>query len=53
MNLLAIIPLIAIPGYVRIMDEEEEMLVERFGELYLQYQKRVDKFLPRLKRREN
>jgi protein-S-isoprenylcysteine O-methyltransferase len=53
MNLFAAIPLIAIPGYVRITDKEEEMLVERFGELYLQYQKRVNKFFPRLKRREN
>ncbi len=51
LNLLAAIPLIAIPGYVRIVEEEEKMLVERFGYVYLRYQERVGKFIPKLKKK--
>jgi len=47
-NALALFPLIAIPGYVLIAGREEEMLVARFGEAYVQYQKRVGRFLPRV-----
>jgi protein-S-isoprenylcysteine O-methyltransferase Ste14 len=47
-NALALIPLIAIPGYVQITTREEEMLVETFGTQYRQYQKRVGRFLPRI-----
>jgi protein-S-isoprenylcysteine O-methyltransferase Ste14 len=47
-NALALIPLIAIPGYVQITTREEEMLVETFGMQYWQYQKRVGRFLPRI-----
>lgn len=47
-NALALVPLIAIPGYVLIARREEEMLVARFGEAYVQYQKRVGRFLPKV-----
>jgi len=47
-NALALVPLIAIPGYVLIAHREEEMLVARFGEAYVQYQKRVGRFLPKV-----
>ena len=47
-SMLALISLIAIPGYALITRREEEMLVTRFGERYLQYQKNVGRFLPEL-----
>jgi len=47
-NVLAIIPLLAIPAYVLITRREEEMLVARFGKQYLQYQNNVGRFVPKL-----
>jgi protein-S-isoprenylcysteine O-methyltransferase Ste14 len=47
-NALALFPLIAIPGYVLIARPEEQMLVARFGEAYVRYQKRVGRFLPKV-----
>jgi protein-S-isoprenylcysteine O-methyltransferase Ste14 len=47
-NILTVIPLVAIPGYVLITLREEEMLVARFGERYVQYQKHVGRFLPKI-----
>ncbi|MGA2784098.1 MAG: isoprenylcysteine carboxylmethyltransferase family protein [Candidatus Bathyarchaeia archaeon] len=47
-NALALIPLIAIPGYVLITVREEEMLVAKFNEEYVQYQKHVGRFLPKV-----
>jgi protein-S-isoprenylcysteine O-methyltransferase Ste14 len=44
-NALALIPLIAIPGYARITNREEEMLVTTFG---TKYRKHVGRFLPRI-----
>jgi protein-S-isoprenylcysteine O-methyltransferase Ste14 len=46
---LAMIPLIAIPGYVLITQREEEMLLARFGDRYLQYQKNVGRFFPKMR----
>ena len=48
-NLVAMIPVIAIPGYVAVATKEEEMLTKRFGAIYTDYQHRTGKFLPRLK----
>ncbi len=50
LNLIAIIPFIAIPGYLRITDKEEEMLTKWFGKAYLEYQRTTGKFFPKRKR---
>lgn len=47
-NFLALIPLIAIPGYFLLTFREEEMLVAKFGERYIQYQKHVGRYLPKI-----
>lgn len=47
-NALALIPLIAIPGYLLITRSEEKMLVAKFGDKYVQYQKHVGQFLPKV-----
>jgi protein-S-isoprenylcysteine O-methyltransferase Ste14 len=44
----ALVPLIAIPGYIMITCTEEEMLVAKFGEKYIEYEKRVGRFLPKI-----
>ena len=49
LNLIAVIPFIAIPSYVRISIAEEELLTKRFGETYLRYQRATGKFFPRRK----
>lgn len=49
LNLLAILPLMAIPGYILIVDREEELLIRRFGESYLEYRRTTGKFLPKVK----
>jgi protein-S-isoprenylcysteine O-methyltransferase Ste14 len=43
-NFLTLFPLIAIPGYYRITFDEERLLVQRFGDEYLEYQKKVGRF---------
>jgi protein-S-isoprenylcysteine O-methyltransferase Ste14 len=47
-NALALIPLIAIPGYVLITHSEEKMLETRFGDRYVEYKKNVGRFLPKM-----
>lgn len=47
-NFLALIPLIAIPGYILLTFREEEMLVAKFGERYIEYQNHVGRYLPKL-----
>jgi protein-S-isoprenylcysteine O-methyltransferase Ste14 len=49
-NVIALIPLIAIPGYVLITRREDELLVAKFGEKYVQYKKRAGGFLPKMSR---
>jgi len=51
LNLVALLPLIAVPGYMRITVGEEELLIRRFGEEYIRYQKKTGRFFP--KRRRN
>ena len=46
-NLFTLFPLVAIPGYFRVTFEEERLLVERFGDEYVQYQKKTGRFIPR------
>ncbi len=50
LNLVAILPLVAVPSYVRITVEEEELLIRRFGEEYKRYQKKTGRFFPRRKK---
>lgn len=50
LNLVALVPLVAIPGYVSLTTYEEELLIQRFGKEYVGYQKRTGRFLPRIKR---
>ncbi len=47
LSLVAVIPLIAVPGYIRITTIEEELLTKKFGEAYLKYQRKTGKFFPK------
>ena len=47
-NLVALAPLLSIPGEVRMASLEEEFLTEKFGASYINYQKSTGKFFPRL-----
>ena len=49
LNLVAILPLVAVPGYVQITVAEEELLIRRFGEEYIRYQKKTGWFFPKRK----
>jgi len=49
-NPFSLIPLAAIPGYYKIAMHEERLLIERFGNEYLEYQKRAGRFFPKLPR---
>jgi protein-S-isoprenylcysteine O-methyltransferase Ste14 len=49
-NPFSLIPLVAIPGYYRATVHEERLLIERFGNEYLEYQKRTGRFFPKLQR---
>lgn len=46
---IALIPIVAIPGYLQIVREEEKMLIQRFGDEYITYQKTVGQFFPKLR----
>lgn len=50
-NLIAVIPFIAILGYVQITQIEEELLTRRFGEEYAKYQCVTGKFFPKRSQR--
>jgi protein-S-isoprenylcysteine O-methyltransferase Ste14 len=45
-NLFTLFPLFAIPGYFRVAFKEEKLLVQRFGDEYVTYQKRTGRFIP-------
>jgi protein-S-isoprenylcysteine O-methyltransferase Ste14 len=49
---IALIPFVAILGYLKIVNEEEKMLVQRFGDEYITYQRTVAKFFPKLRTTE-
>jgi protein-S-isoprenylcysteine O-methyltransferase Ste14 len=49
LNPVALISLVAIPGYVRLTTYEEQLLVARFGSEYIEYQKRTGRFLPKIR----
>lgn len=48
-NVFTILPLAAIPGYVRVTFDEEKLLVQRFGEEYEEYRKKAGRFIPGLR----
>lgn len=50
LNLIALFPLVAIPGYVQVATKEEELLKRRFSEEYVRYQKATGRFFPKLSR---
>ena len=41
-------PLVAIPGYYMVSKLEEALLIQRFGEEYIEYMERVGAFIPKL-----
>jgi protein-S-isoprenylcysteine O-methyltransferase Ste14 len=47
LNLVALIPLVAIPGYAKIAVTEEELLKQRFGDEYLKYMESTGRFIPK------
>jgi protein-S-isoprenylcysteine O-methyltransferase Ste14 len=49
LNLVALLPLVAVPGYVQVTIAEEELLIRRFGEEYVRYQKKTGRFFPKRK----
>jgi len=48
-NLFTLFPLIAIPGYYRITFEEEKLLLQRFGDEYVRYQRKTGRFIPKFR----
>jgi protein-S-isoprenylcysteine O-methyltransferase Ste14 len=50
---LTLIPLTAIPGYVRVTAQEEKLLETRFGQQYSEYRSRTGPFAPKLKTRRD
>jgi len=46
-NLFTLFPLVAIPGYFSVTFEEERLLVQRFGDEYMEYQRKTGRFIPR------
>ena len=49
-NLLTLLPILAIPGYVKLTDLEENMLIKKFRNEYKQYQRKVGRFLPKIRK---
>jgi protein-S-isoprenylcysteine O-methyltransferase Ste14 len=48
-NLFTVFPLLAIPGYFRVTFEEERLLARRFGDEYVEYQRKTGRFVPRFR----
>ncbi|MEM2119149.1 MAG: isoprenylcysteine carboxylmethyltransferase family protein [Candidatus Bathyarchaeia archaeon] len=46
-SIITLVPLAAIPGYIKVAVKEEELLTKRFGENYLAYKKKTGRFLPK------
>jgi protein-S-isoprenylcysteine O-methyltransferase Ste14 len=49
LNLVALVPLLSIPGEVRMASVEERFLSEKFGDSYGNYQRTTGKFVPRIR----
>jgi len=52
-NLLTLVPLVAIPGYIKATDKEEKLLEAHFGNEYKKYQRKTGRFFPRLSRKSD
>jgi len=48
LNLITLIPLIAVPSYLHVATIEEALLTKRFGKAYLEYQHKTGKFFPKI-----
>lgn len=48
-NFLTALSLVAIPGYQRLTSDEEELLVQRFGDQYVEYREKTGPFIPKLR----
>lgn len=46
-SLFTLMPLVAIPGYVKVTAREERLLEQRFGNEYKEYQRRTGRFFPK------
>ena len=53
LNMVAVVPFLAIPGYVGMTKSEEELLARRFGEEYRKYQRVTGRFFPKKSKRIN
>ncbi len=49
-NLVHLLPLMAVPGYVHIVEAEERLLAARFGDEYHRYVASTGRFIPRTQR---
>lgn len=48
-NLFTLFPLAAIPGYFSLTFEEERLLVQRFRDEYVRYQRKTGRFIPKFR----
>jgi protein-S-isoprenylcysteine O-methyltransferase Ste14 len=48
-NLFTLLPLAAIPGYFSLTFEEERLLVQRFRDEYVMYQRKTGRFIPKFR----
>jgi protein-S-isoprenylcysteine O-methyltransferase Ste14 len=48
-NVVAVLPLVAVPGYYRVTFDEEAFLVRRFGDVYREYQRKAGRFVPKIR----
>ena len=52
LNLIALAPIVGIPGYVTLAKPEEELLIFRFGQMYRDYMRSTGRFIPRISSRK-
>jgi protein-S-isoprenylcysteine O-methyltransferase Ste14 len=53
LNLVALVPMTGIPGYMALAKPEEELLMSRFGQMYQEYMRSTGRFIPRIGRGKN
>ena len=49
LNVFALFPLLAIPGYYQLTSTEEKLLLSRFGEKYAEYKRKTGRFVPKIR----